>query len=68
MMTETQIQECLLELKREYRMREHAYPKWIAQGKLKQDESNRRMERLLRAIKHFEGLLAVTPKDQGSLL
>lgn len=64
-MTDEQILEILVELKREYRMREHAYPRWILEARLSQKEADQRQKRLLAAIKHFEGLHAVAPKQQG---
>lgn len=56
-------EEILIELRRELKMRERVYPRWLSDGKFTLQEYNRRMDRLKAAIAHFENL----EKAQGSL-
>ena len=51
------ITEGLYELRREMRLRKSVYPRWVINGRLKQEEANRRMNRLQDAIDVLEGLL-----------
>lgn len=50
------LEDAIAELKRELAMREHVYPRLVAQRKLKADEVGRRNGRLMKAIEILEGV------------
>lgn len=54
------------ELKRELRMRQSVYPKWVRAGKMKQEDMTHRVNCLLAVIDDFEARHAPA-SQQGSL-
>jgi hypothetical protein len=44
------LKDALVELKREQRQRERVFPRWVAEGRLKQDDADWRMACLDKAI------------------
>lgn len=54
----------LVELRREMRMRERNYPRWVNEGKMKQTEANHQIE----VLKHVIGIFqAEALKDEPEL-
>jgi hypothetical protein len=54
----TDIDAQIIELRRELRMREHAYPRWVLQGKLSQADADRYVERMRAALRTLEAVQA----------
>lgn len=66
MMYGTDRKEQLDELKRELKMREAVYPRWVESGKMKQKDAMHRVNCLRAVIEDFEERHKPTAK-QGSL-
>ena len=54
----TRAEQALDELRRELRMRQKHFPRWIEQGTLRSDEAAKRMCALQIAIELIEGVVA----------
>jgi len=50
------LQDQIKEVKRELRMREYAYPKWVASRKLKPEDADRRIDLMKAVLETLEGL------------
>lgn len=57
--------DALKEMRRELRMRESAYPRWVTGGTLKQEEADRRMAAFRVALKIVEEQATRDAPQQG---